>query len=65
MKKKILVALMAIIMSVSIAGCGNMSMGFGNFEFKKIHVDPMLMAGAAVWSLYSIILAITEKENNK
>lgn len=27
--------------------------------------SPMLMGEAVVWSMYAIILAITEKENNK
>lgn len=40
MKKKIIALVLAIVCICSIlAGCGNMSMGFGNFTFKKIHID--------------------------
>lgn len=38
--KKIIVMIMVVVMlAVMFAGCGNMSMGFGNFTFEKIHVD--------------------------
>lgn len=38
--KKIIVMIMVIAMFAAMfTGCGNMSMGFGNFNFKKIHVD--------------------------
>ena len=38
--KKIIVTIIAIAMMVTmLAGCGNMSMGMGNFTFRKIHVD--------------------------
>ena len=40
MKKKIISLVLAVICICGIlAGCGNMSMGFGNFTFKKIHID--------------------------
>ena len=40
MKKKIIaMVMMATMLMTTLTGCGNMSMGFGNFEFKKIHVD--------------------------
>ena len=39
MKRKMLVVLVAIMVVLSLVGCGNMSMGFGNYEYKKIHVD--------------------------
>ena len=29
----------ALLIAVMFAGCGNMSMGLGNFTFDKIHVD--------------------------
>ena len=36
---KVLAAVMAVaIVSVVLASCGNLSMGFGNFEFKKVHI---------------------------
>ena len=39
MKKILIVVLMIGIMIASLTGCGNMSWGFGNFTFEKIHVD--------------------------
>lgn len=40
MKKKIITTFMIIAMlTTTLTGCGNMSMGFGNFTYKKIHVD--------------------------
>lgn len=36
MKKLIAICLICAFMLV---GCGNMSMGFGSFNFKKIHLD--------------------------
>lgn len=38
--KKIIVMIMIVVMMVAmLTGCGNMSLGFGNFNFEKIHVD--------------------------
>ena len=38
--KKIIVMIMITVMLVAmLTGCGNMSIGFGNFNFEKIHVD--------------------------
>ena len=42
MKKRIVSVIMLVIMVItmlSLTGCGNMSLGMGNYEFKKIHVD--------------------------
>lgn len=38
MKKKIIVLLTVATLG-TMAGCGNMSLGIGNFTFDKIHVD--------------------------
>ena len=44
--KKIIVTILAIAMLVTmLAGCGNMSMGLGNFTFEKIHVDTYHYSG--------------------
>lgn len=44
--KKIIAMIMAVILiAVMFAGCGNMSMGFGNFTFRKIHVDTYHYSG--------------------
>lgn len=38
--KKIIVMIMVLVMlAITLTGCGNMSVGFGNFTFDKIHVD--------------------------
>ena len=40
MKKKIIALVLAIVCICGIlAGCGNMSLGLGNYTFRKIHVD--------------------------
>ena len=39
MKKKLVAILLIIAMSTLMAGCGNMSLGIGNYTFTKIHVD--------------------------
>ena len=39
MKKKLEAISLIIAMSTLMTGCGNMSFGFGNFTFTKIHVD--------------------------
>lgn len=40
MRKKIIVMVMLVIMSLTtLVGCGNMSLGFGNYEYEKVHVD--------------------------
>lgn len=39
MKKIIVMIMIVAMLTVMLAGCGNMSLGFGNFTFKKIHVD--------------------------
>ena len=46
MKKKIIALVLAIVCICGIlAGCGNMSMGSGNFTFKKIHIDTYNYSG--------------------
>lgn len=37
MKKKIIAITM--LLSMMLTGCGNMSIGLGNFTFNKVHVD--------------------------
>lgn len=39
MKKIIAIIIMMLALVVLFTGCGNMSMGFGNYTFEKIHVD--------------------------
>jgi hypothetical protein len=44
--KKIIVVIMAMAMLVvMLTGCGNMSLGFGNFTYDKIHVDTYNYSG--------------------
>lgn len=38
--KKILAITLVLMMALTmLVGCGNMSLGFGNFNYKKIHID--------------------------
>ena len=37
--KKIIAMLLVVLLVAVLVGCGNMSWGFGNFTFNKIHVD--------------------------
>lgn len=39
MKKIIVMIIMIAMLATMLVGCGNMSWGFGNFTFEKIHVD--------------------------
>ena len=46
MKKKLIALLLSVAVICGIlAGCGNMSLGLGNFTFKKIHVDTHNFSG--------------------
>lgn len=39
MKRLILLMIVVVMLMTSIMGCGNMSLGLGNFTFTKVHVD--------------------------
>ena len=39
MKKIIALVLSTLLTIAMLTGCGNMSLGLGNFTFEKIHVD--------------------------
>lgn len=39
MKKIVVLILSIVVIALMLTGCGNMSLGFGNFTFEKIHVD--------------------------
>lgn len=41
--KKILIA--ALILCMLLSGCGNASIGFGNYTFRKVHVDTHHFSG--------------------
>lgn len=45
MKKIIAMIMLALIIISMLTGCGNMSLGPGNFEFEKIHVDTYNYSG--------------------
>ena len=45
MKKILAIALVLIMALTMLAGCGNMSLGFGNFNYKKIHIDTYHYSG--------------------
>ena len=37
--KKFSLFIILILLITMLCGCGNMSMGVGNYEYKKVHVD--------------------------
>ena len=39
MKKIIAIIMVVTMLAAMLTGCGNMSVGFGNFTFEKVHVD--------------------------
>lgn len=44
--KKLFVFILVLVMFLGLlAGCGNMSMGFGKYTFEKIHVDTYHYSG--------------------
>ena len=45
MKKIIAIIMTVTMLAVVLTGCGNMSMGVGNYNFKKIHVDTYNYSG--------------------
>ena len=38
MKRKAIIAALAAVLAITLSGC-NMSVGLGNYNFRKIHVD--------------------------
>ena len=45
MKKLITVTIAIMLLVAMLTGCGNESLGFGNFTFEKIHVDTYHYSG--------------------
>ena len=43
--KKTITILMVILQIASVVGCGNMSLGLGNYTFEKVHVDTYHYSG--------------------
>ena len=43
--KKTITILMVILQIASLVGCGNMSLGLGNYTFEKVHVDTYHYSG--------------------
>lgn len=39
MKKIIAIIMVITMLAAMLTSCGNMSVGFGNFTFRKVHVD--------------------------
>ena len=66
MKKKIIALVLAIVCICGIlAGCGNMSMGFGNLTFRKIHIDTYNYSGCFTvekWYDHSSGIKVNTKE---
>ena len=66
MKKKIIALVLAVVCICGIlAGCGNKSMGFGNFTFKKVHIDTHNYSGCftiETWYDYSSGIEVKTEE---
>ncbi len=45
MKEAFTILLILVMVVTMFAGCGNMSLGLGNFTFNKIHVDTYNYSG--------------------
>ena len=45
MKKKLIAVIMTVAVVATMTGCGNMSLGLGNFTYEKIHVDTYHYSG--------------------
>lgn len=45
MKKIITVTIAIMLLVAMLTGCGNSSLGFGNYTFEKIHVDTYHYSG--------------------
>ena len=43
--KKFIIGILALILMLSLCGCGNMSLGMGSYEFNKVHVDTYHYSG--------------------
>ena len=43
--KKFIAMILVVLFVVGMVGCGNMSVGFGNYTFEKIHVDTYNFSG--------------------
>jgi uncharacterized lipoprotein NlpE involved in copper resistance len=43
--KKVIVCLLVLVMLLVMAGCGNKNVGYGNYSFKKVHVDTRGFSG--------------------
>lgn len=43
--KKIVAVLMLASLMTTLCACGNMSLGIGNFEYNKIHIDTYHYSG--------------------
>lgn len=65
MKKIFMFILVVVLVAVIFAGCGNMSIGLGNFKFEKIHVDTHHYSGCftvETWHVDSSGIEVKTKE---
>lgn len=44
MKRKTIIAALATVLAITLSGC-NMSVGLGNYNFRKIHIDTYNYSG--------------------
>ena len=45
MKKILSVILVLVIFALTLSACGNQSIGFGNYTFRKVHIDTPHFSG--------------------
>lgn len=43
--KRIIAIVLSVLLVMSLCACGNMSLGIGNYEFRKIHIDTHSYSG--------------------
>lgn len=43
--KKLLCIIIAVTLLIVLVGCGNMSMGLGNYTYEKVHIDTYHYSG--------------------
>ena len=43
--KKIAILLVFVILTLALCSCGNQSVGFGNYTFRKVHIDTPHFSG--------------------
>lgn len=64
MKRKTIIVALAAVLAITLSGC-NMSLGFGNYNFRKIHIDTHNYSGCFTiekWYNYSSGIEVKTEE---